>query len=186
MSEKVPILVLLGQGTDERWHASRFAETDETLVVRAAELMGFHVVRVSSDNEELYGIAESLPVGKIFSTGRAFVPFVARAAFDKLRALVDGGVIVPAPSEQPADAVLPSAAMFTTEAATAATALWSKIEVGTVVLAAQPDLYGPGWWQVVVVGVDGDDLTLRWVDDPAEEPFRLTRRDVGLRHPGAE
>src|SRR3954467_14293494 len=117
MSEKVPILVLLGLGTDERWHASRFAETDETLVVRAAELMGFHVVRVSSDNEELYGIAESLPVGKIFSTGRAFVPFVARAAFDKLRALVDGGAIVQAGSGQPADAVLPSAAMFTTEAA---------------------------------------------------------------------
>ena len=32
--------------------------------------------------------------------------------------------------------------------------------LGTVVLAAQPDLYGPGWWQVAVVGVDGDDLTL--------------------------
>ena len=76
--------------------------------------------------------------------------------------------------------------MFTTEAANTADALWSKIEIGTVVLAAQPDLYGPGWWQGVVVGVDGDDLTLRWVDDPAEEAFHLPRRDVGLRHPAAD
>jgi hypothetical protein len=27
---------------------------------------------------------------------------------------------------------------------------------------------------------------LRWVDDPAEKPFCLSRRDVGLRHPGAD
>ena len=76
--------------------------------------------------------------------------------------------------------------MYTTEAANTADALWSKIEIGTVVLAAQPDLYGPGWWQGVVVGVNGDDLTLRWMDDPAEEPFHLSRRDVGLRHPAAD
>ena len=76
--------------------------------------------------------------------------------------------------------------MFTTEAVNTADALWSKVEVGTVVLAAQPDLYGPGWWQSVVVGVDGDDLTLRWVDDPTQDPFHLSRRDVGLSHPGAD
>ena len=185
MSEKVPILVVLGIDKDGRWHASRFAESDAMLVMRAAELMGFHVVRVASETEELYGIAESLPVGKIFSSGRAFVPFVAREAFHKLRALVDGGVIVEAPSGQPAN-VQPTAGMFTTEAATAANALWSKVEIGTVVLAAQPDLYGPGWWQSVVVGVDGDDLTLRWVDDAARESFHLSRRDVGLRHPGVD
>jgi hypothetical protein len=185
MGEKVPILVVLGIDKDVRWHASRFAESDATLVMRAAELMGFHVVRVASETEELYGIAESLPVGKIFSSGRAFVPLVAREAFHKLRVLVDGGVMVEVPSGQPAD-VPPTAAMFTTEAATAADALWSKIEIGTMVLAAQPDLYGPGWWQTVVVAIEGDDLTLRWVDDAAGESFHLSRRDVGLRYPGAD
>jgi len=48
-----------------------------------------------------------------------------------------------------------------------------------------PDLYGPGWWEGVVVGVDGDDLTLRWMDDPELESFHLSRRDIALRHPGA-
>ena len=32
-------------------------------------------------------------------------------------------------------------------------------------LAAQPEVYGPGWWEGIVVGIDGDDLTLRWMDD---------------------
>jgi hypothetical protein len=35
----------------------------------------------------------------------------------------------------------------------------------------------------VVVSIDDDDLTLRWVEDPTEEPFAVPRRDVGLRHP---
>jgi hypothetical protein len=43
-----------------------------------------------------------------------------------------------------------------------------------------------GWWEGVVVGVDGDDLTLRWMDDPELEPFHLSRRDIALRHPGAD
>jgi hypothetical protein len=182
MSEKVPILVVLGMGTDEKWHASRFTESDETVVMRAAELMGFYVVRVTAENEELYGIAESLPLGKIFASGRAFVPFVRREAFYKLRALAEDGDIVQVQAVD-APGVQRSASMFTTDAINAADGLWSKIEIGTVVLAAHPDVYGPGWWESVVVAVAGDDLTLRWVDDPTEPSFQLSRRDVGLRHP---
>ena len=76
--------------------------------------------------------------------------------------------------------------MHTTEAVTAADALWSKIEVGTVVLATQPDVYGPGWWEGLVVGVDGDGVTLRWLDEPDEDPVRFSLRNVALRHPGAD
>src|SRR5665213_2806222 len=166
MSDKVPILVLLGTDVDGKWHASRFDESDETLVLRAAELMDFSAMRVSADDAEVYAIAEALPVGKIFSSGKAFVPFVAYAAFAKLRVLVEGGVIVRPPAEDDTAADQPSAAIFTTEAINSADALWTKIEVGTTVLAPQPAAYGPGWWASVVVGVDGDDLTLRWVDDP--------------------
>jgi len=55
-----------------------------------------------------------------------------------------------------------------------------------VVLAAQPGVYGPGWWEGVVVDVNGDDLTLRWMDTPSEEPFHASRCDIALRHPGAD
>src|SRR5947208_12103317 len=82
MAEKVPILVVLGIDIDSKPHASRFAERDAPFVQRAAELMGFHVVRVPPNNAELHSVAAGLPLGKIFATGRAFVPFVSRSGFD--------------------------------------------------------------------------------------------------------
>ena len=186
MSEKVPIIVVLGIDIDNKPHASRFEERDAPFVVRAAELMGLHVIRVAPDNEELYGIAAALPLGKIYATGRAFVPFVSRGRFDKLATLVEGGVTIMQRYESGAEPVYPKADMFTTDTINTADTLWSKIEVGTVVLASQPDVYGSGWWEGVVVGVDGDDLQLRWMEEPCELPIKVSRREVALRHPGVD
>jgi len=152
---KLPILVVLGLDIDGKPHASRFAERDAPFVQRAAELMAFHVIRVPHKEEELHALAQGLPLGKIFATGRAFVPFVARAAFDKLAALVEGGIPAGVPLAKQAD---PAGV----EAVETADSLWSNIEVGSVVLAEQPAVYGLGWWESVVVAIDGDDLTLRW------------------------
>ena len=187
MAEKVPILVVLGLNIDGKPHASRFAEPDAPLLQRAAELMGFHVIRVPPDNDELYGLAEGLPVGKIFATGRAFVPFVARPVFDKLGTLVEGGVTIEQRAASGAAPVYPLKDMFTTEAITTADALWAKVEIGCVVLASQPDEYGPSWWDSIVVAIDGDDLTLRWLDESDDpKPFHASRRNVALRHPGGD
>src|SRR5258708_15920062 len=98
LNEKVPIVVVIGIDMDNRPHASRFADHDAPVVARAAELMGFHVVRVPADQVELHGIAKRLPLGKIFASGRAFVPFVARSTFDTLAALAEGGITIDAPS----------------------------------------------------------------------------------------
>lgn len=114
------------------------------------------------------------------------MPFVGRAAFDQLATLVEGGVTIEQRAEAGAPPVFPLADMFTTDAITSADALWAKIETGTTVLAADPEAYGPGWWEGVVVAVDGDNLTVRWVHDPAEEPIRVTRQHVALRHPEAD
>ena len=97
MTEKVPIIVVLGIDVDGRAHASRFEERDAPFVERAAELMAFQLIRVPPDNAELHAIAEGLPLGKIFATGRAFVPYVGRAAFDKLATLVEGDITARAP-----------------------------------------------------------------------------------------
>lgn len=182
MTEKVPILVVI----DGKPHASRFTKHDAAFVARAAELMRFHVIRVPAKNKELHGIAKELPVGKIFATGRAFVPFVSRSSFGKLATLVEGGVVLEAGAAAGPAPVYPAGDMFTSEAINTADGLWSKIEVGTVVLAAQPDVYGPGWWESIVLRMDGDDLTLRWMDESVEESFHASRRDVALRHPATD
>jgi hypothetical protein len=110
---------------------------------------------------------------------------VARSAFDKLAALVEGGVTIEQRAASGAPPVYPLADMYTTETVNTADALWAKVEVGSVVLAEQPDVYGPGWWESVVLAVDGDSLTLRWMDDTDPEPFHAARRNVALRHPRA-
>lgn len=176
--------MVLGIGADGKAHASRFEPRDQQFAARAAELMGFHVVTVSPDNDELHGVAAALPLGKIFATGRAFVPLVSRTAFDKLAPLVDGGISSAKPAK-PQPAPDKPAAVPDTEPVSSADALWAKLGVGSAVLATQPEVYGPGWWEAVVVGVEGDDLTVRWVDDATEEPVRVSRRNVALRHPAA-
>src|SRR4051812_47882135 len=183
MSEKVPITVVLGVGADGKAHASRFEPRNQPFVARAAALMGFHVITVSPENDELYGIAAALPVGKIFATGRAFVPFVSRAAFGKLAPLVEGGVDSAKPAA-PKPAPDKPAATHDAAAVKNADVLWGKIGIGSIVLAEQPEFYGPGWWESVVVGVKGDDLMIRWLDEPDEPPLRVARRNVALRHPG--
>ena len=186
MSEKSPIIVVLGTVIEHKPRASRFEDRDAPFVVHAAELMGFHVIHVPPENTELYAIAEGLPLGKIFATGRAFVPFVGRAAFDKLTPLVEGGFTIEERAASGAEPVLPRADMYTTDAINSADALWSKIEVGTLVLASHPEVYGPGWWEGIVVNVTGDDLTVRWTDEPTEDAIRVARRHVALRHPAVD
>jgi hypothetical protein len=188
MNEKVPILVVLGIDIDGRPHASRFEERDAPFAERAAELMGFHAIHVASDNEELHAVAEQLPVGKIFATGRAFVPFVGRPAFDKLATLVEGGITARAPraiGATPTESGVSSATFVESDETKAVETLWSSLEVGSMVLATQPYAY-LGWFESIVLGIDGDILTLRWRDGAPEKPFRVSRRNVALLNPAAD
>jgi len=189
MTEKVPILAVLGIDIDGRPHASRFEERDAPFAERAAELMGFHAIHVAADNDELHAIAEGLPLGKIFATGRAFVPFVGRPAFDKLATLVEGGLTARAPRRAiGAKATEPGVSSETfveSDETRAVETLWSALEIGSMVLATQPSAYD-GWWESIVVAVNGDDLILRWRDGPKEKPFRVSRRNVALLNPAAD
>jgi len=188
MTDKVPILVVLGIDVDGKPHGSRFEERDAPFAERAAELMGFHAIHIAPDNAELHGIAEQLPLGKIFATGRAFVPFVSRSAFDRLATMVEGGVTTRAPQAigaMPTEPAESSSADAETDPPDAYEALWSTVEVGSTVLATQPSDYD-GWWESIVVAVNGNYLTLRWRDEPNEKPFRVSRRNVALLHPAAD
>jgi hypothetical protein len=185
MSEKVPIIVVLGFDVDGKPHASRFDERDAPFVARAAELMGFHVIRVPADNDEQHATAEKLPLGKIFASGRAFVPFVGRTVFDKLTTLVAGDITERAPKPIGAPPTEPDVSL-TADAETgppdAYETMWATVEIGSMVLATQPSDYD-GWFESIVVGVNGDDLTLRWRDGSDEKRFRVSRRNVALLHP---
>jgi hypothetical protein len=90
MTDTAPILVVFGIDSEGKLRASRFAEGDTELAIRAATLLGFRSAWIA--NEAGLAIAEALPDGNVFARGNGFVRLVKQSAFDKLSAAVDGGV----------------------------------------------------------------------------------------------
>lgn len=81
---RVTRFIVLGRDEGGKAHASWFDEYDRPAAERAAALMGMHGLIV--DDDGLAAIAQRLPRGKLFASGRAFVPFVKGSTFDQLAA----------------------------------------------------------------------------------------------------
>ena len=81
----VPALIVFGRDGAAKPHASSFAPSEAELAEKAASLMGMKVLRVESDEQR--ELAAQLPSGKVFASGRAFVPFVKAALYARLHAL---------------------------------------------------------------------------------------------------
>lgn len=80
----VPSFIVLGRDEGGKAHASWFDADDRPAAERAAAIMGMHGLVV--DDDGLAAIAGRLPRGKLFASGRAFVPFVKGSTFDQLAA----------------------------------------------------------------------------------------------------
>lgn len=78
----VPALIVFGKDEADRPHASVFGEADAGPARKAAALMGMHAVPVEAD--AVKALAARLPEGRVFASGKAFVPFVKTSLFDEL------------------------------------------------------------------------------------------------------
>jgi len=176
-----PVLVVLGIDADNKPHASKFRVADKDIVLRAAGLMAYRVLRLSAD--DVGKLAAPLPDGKVFATGRGFVPFVRRELYDKLAALLgtaaelkvpvtaqagsNKGADKPTDAKQAASVSKPKAAPA--QPAAALGSPWSDIKVGTTVLARDDD--NESWFEATVASIADDDpnvLRLRWRDYPLD------------------
>jgi hypothetical protein len=181
-------LIVFGKdkGESGKPHASWFSEADAPLAEKAAGLMGMKILRLSSDEQR--ELAGRLPQGKIFQSGRCFVPFCNRTLFEQLEAM--GGEVPahdPAPDygasndEPTVDAAVSSS---TEETTTAAPSTWAAITVGSVVLVTEGRPQ-EGWWEAIVIEVKaGDLLVLRWRDFPEDDSLIVRKRQqVALLNP---
>ena len=100
MTEPTPILVVLGIDGEGKARPSRFAERDAELAAKAAALLGFRSAWINDQPGR--DIAEALPHGNVFARGSGFVRLVRRSVFEKLSAVVDGGVAT-APEQRRSD-----------------------------------------------------------------------------------
>ena len=82
ISPATPALVLFGRDQAGKPHASWFDAASVDLAAKAAGLMSMRAVPVETD--ELREVAASLPRGRLFSSGRAFTPFVKGKLYERL------------------------------------------------------------------------------------------------------
>src|SRR3954465_15556414 len=83
-----PSLVVFGRDEAGKPHASWFDADSAELAVKAADLMNMRVLQV--ETEEQKDVARQLARGRVFATGRAFMPFVRANLYSKLVELAGG------------------------------------------------------------------------------------------------
>ena len=131
-----------------------------------------------ADGEALAELAKKLPPGRLYSTGRGFVPSVGRSLYDRIvEQLKLAGQPVPDETDQP-NGDRPGAA----QAAPGLPSSWDDVAVGHLVIAQES--LGDGWWEAIVLARDGDMLTLKWPDYPWQPNVLRHAGSVALLKPG--
>ncbi|ARO57150.1 hypothetical protein B2G69_25300 [Methylorubrum zatmanii] len=184
-------VILFGRDEQGRPHASRFDGNSVAEVEAAARLMDLHFG--AADTAALRDLATRLPAGRLFPSGKGFVPFVKADLYNQLLAATTAPDM-PMPvsaAGKPTDAIPPAGAGSGSKGgpdapgdAPKAPGDWAGIKVGSTVLACQ----GPmeGWWEAVVVATKADDrFVLRWRDFPDEPETARARKDLALMPPGS-
>jgi hypothetical protein len=77
-----PELIVLGRDEAGKPRAARFPTGHDGLVAKAAKAMNLAVCRAESP--DVAELAKKLPPGRLYSTGRGFVPSVGQGLYGKL------------------------------------------------------------------------------------------------------
>ncbi len=150
-SDTAPDLIVLGPDDEGKPRAARFPAGQANLVAKAAKAMNLTVYK--ADGEALAELAKKLHPGRLYATGRAFVPPVGRNLYGKIvEQLKLAGQQVPEATDQSA----------ADQPAPGLPATWDDIAAGHLVIAHENK--PPGWWEAIVLARDGDMLTLKWRD----------------------
>ena len=189
-------IILFGRDDRGRPHGSRFDRRDKAEVERAAQLMDFHLVEATT--KEMRDIGAALPEGRIFpASGKAFVPFVKAALFDRLIAATgapDTPWVTSAPTKAAEGGTLPGGGQGRgaggggagdPPAKAQGPADWSKINIGDFVLA-QGDYGDDGYFAAKVISIGTDNrFGCVWANYPDLARFMRPRNALALLHPEA-
>ncbi len=153
-NETAPDLIVLGLNQGKP-RGAKFLASQADLVAKAAKAMTLTVGK--AEGADLIDLAKKLPNGRLYATGRGFVPSIGRSLYDKLvEQLKLAGQLVPE-TNGPTAVEQPAAELPTT---------WDEIAVGHLVIAHESAI--EGWWEAIVLARDGDMLTLKWRDYPQQ------------------
>ena len=154
----------------------------------AAIDMKFNIVHDHS--AEFAALGLKLPIGRIYGSGKSFIPTIRRDLYDKLKAA----------QERPCEAIkdgvhvnlvggvtssFTAASLPETSAAPALPRTWADVRPGDLIITQSSHI--EGWWEAEVLERDPNDiLTIRWRDYPVEGTVKRHLGGVALINPGPE
>ena len=172
-------LVLFGIDSRGKPKAARFGKQHAGLALKAATQLQLQVLE--GNDPKIADLAARLPVGRVHATGRTFVPFIRRDLYDQLVAAAGNGSAHP---EAPSNGSSSASGSTPGGSAPHLPKDWQGIGLGDLVIAN--DGREEGWYEAIVVHVDGDMLTLRWRDYPRERRVVRHRDRIALLYPNGK
>lgn len=166
-----------GQKARGSWFPSDAAPAAKS----AADLMGMNSLTVA--NDDLRQLATKLPEGRLFGSGKAFVPFVKGALVDALATHLPTGESLKIRLVGNASELAKTEGGEATKGKTEQEQPhlpkdWSDIKVGSLVLASESD--DDGWWPCIVTEAYPKELRLKWQTFEGYPPFTRAYEQVAL------
>ena len=119
-------VVLYGLDEDSKPRAARFIDENEAILTKAAAAMGMRLA--IPETPQHFELVHKLPAGRLYTTGKGFVPSVSQDIFDQLVSAVGG-------EPDTITKALPKT--------------WDELAPGHVVVAQ--DTVADGWFPAIVV-----------------------------------
>jgi hypothetical protein len=179
---KAEPLFVLGLDLDNKPRGGRFDKVDDRIVSVALDLGLAAVIKAST---EFGQIAQKLPAGRLYASGKAFIPAIKEALLTDLMTVLrkpgDESEAYRLEKRPKKDGEEP-AARCKSPITSGLPRSWEEVDVGHMVLAHEG--YEDGWWEAVVVKREDDILTLQYRDSPKLPTFVRHLNTVGLVNPG--
>ena len=167
---KVDQLFVLGRNENGKPRGARFPEVKDD-IVHAAMLMNCSVIHPASAS--FAGLAMKLPKGRIYSSGRAFIPNIRSDLFEKLTTILANSEDTSSVHTLGQVEVSPGVPLPKN---------WDEVEIGSMVLIHEnPE---DGWWEAIVLERRDDVLRLQLRDYPKLPIYERHISAVALVNPG--
>jgi hypothetical protein len=199
------VLLVYGKPTSaDLPQASWFRAEDRTTVIAAAQSLKFSVLDIQTDGDR--ALLDGVHEGVLKGTGRVIVGSVTPEVYKRIEdyaAKAPGALAVKGSNDTAARAKAlteqsanigeevtttsstAKASPTAPEKLTPAPDAWATLRVGSHVAAKYwySDGQANGWWIAVIAAIEGNDLIIRWPDEPTTPPLKIERKHVAILHP---
>src|SRR4051812_36460893 len=151
-------LFVVGLDLENKPRGGRFDRVDDRIVSVALDLGLAAVIKAST---EFGQVAQKLPAGRLYASGKAFIPAIKEALLTELMTVLrkpgDSSEAYRLENRPKKDGEEP-AARCKSPITSGLPRSWDEVDVGHMVLAHEG--YEDGWWEAVVIKREDDILTL--------------------------